>query len=162
MVKKTVLWILIIACAAAIFFFSSQKANDSDKVSSGFIVRIVKMIDINKRLSDSDVVKIAESMNSIVRVGAHFSIFGLLCFLVTLQFHQYDVVGGRLILYSVTTTFLYACSDELHQSFVPGRSSQLSDIITDTSGALCGALAAMIAIKVIRKIRLKRTSENNL
>lgn len=162
MVKKTVLWILIIACASAIFFFSSQRANDSDKVSSGFIVRIVKMLDINNRLSDSDVMKVADSMNSMVRVGAHFSIFGLLCFLVTLQFHQYGVVGGRLILYSMTATFLYACSDELHQTFVPGRSAQLSDIITDTFGALCGALSAMIAIHLIKKTRLKRTSENNL
>lgn len=162
MIKKTVLWILIIACASVIFFFSSQKANDSDKVSSGFIVRIVKILDINKRLSDSDVVKIADSMNSIVRVGAHFSIFGLLCFLVALQFNQYGIVRGRLILYSVTATFLYACSDELHQTFVPGRSAQLSDVITDTFGALCGALVAMIIMQAIKRIRLNRTSENNL
>lgn len=162
MIKKTVLWILIIACALTIFFLSSQKANDSDKVSSGFIVSIVKMIDIKNRLSDSEVMKIADSMNGIVRVGAHFSIFGLLCFLVTLQLNQYGVTGERLILYSVTATFLYACSDELHQTFVPGRSAQLSDIITDTFGALCGALVAMIIMQAIKRIRLNRTSENNL
>lgn len=35
---------------------------------------------------------------------------------------------------------LYACSDELHQYFVPGRSCKFFDVCVDSSGAFFGAL----------------------
>lgn len=35
---------------------------------------------------------------------------------------------------------LYACSDELHQYFVPGRSCRFFDVYVDSTGAFCGAL----------------------
>lgn len=35
---------------------------------------------------------------------------------------------------------LYACSDELHQYFVPGRSCRFFDVCVDSTGAFCGAL----------------------
>lgn len=35
---------------------------------------------------------------------------------------------------------LYACSDELHQYFVPGRSCRFFDVCVDSAGAFCGAL----------------------
>lgn len=35
---------------------------------------------------------------------------------------------------------LYACSDELHQYFVPGRSCKLFDVCVDSTGAFFGAL----------------------
>ena len=35
---------------------------------------------------------------------------------------------------------LYACSDELHQYFVPGRSCRFFDVCVDSTGAFFGAL----------------------
>jgi len=37
--------------------------------------------------------------------------------------------------------FLYACTDEFHQSFVPGRACLFRDVMIDTSG---GAFAMII------------------
>ncbi len=39
---------------------------------------------------------------------------------------------------------LYALSDEYHQSFVPGRSSRLTDVGIDTTGSLIGLLPVMV------------------
>jgi VanZ family protein len=44
------------------------------------------------------------------------------------------------ILFSV----LYACSDEWHQSFVPGRSSLVSDVFIDSAGILIASVLAWI------------------
>lgn len=47
---------------------------------------------------------------------------------------------GRLPLMAVGS--LYGASDEVHQSFVPGRSPDLLDWVADTLGAIGGVLAA--------------------
>jgi VanZ family protein len=39
---------------------------------------------------------------------------------------------------------LYACTDEFHQSFVPGRSPRLMDIGIDAIGTLVGLLPVLI------------------
>ena len=46
---------------------------------------------------------------------------------------------------AVAFCFLYACSDELHQSFVPGRAALFSDVLIDGAGYLLGpALTALL------------------
>ena len=42
----------------------------------------------------------------------------------------------RLFIYPAVLCFLYAISDELHQSFVPGRNCSIQDVLIDTIGIL--------------------------
>ena len=39
---------------------------------------------------------------------------------------------------SLALSFLYACSDEFHQTFVPGRGGSVRDVTIDTAGAWLG------------------------
>ena len=41
---------------------------------------------------------------------------------------------------SLLISMLYACTDEFHQHFVPGRSCEVRDVLIDTAGALIGIL----------------------
>lgn len=54
---------------------------------------------------------------------------------------------------SILFSFLYACTDEIHQIFVPGRSAQFRDVLIDTLGASFGTLIAYLIIKLITKIK---------
>ena len=54
---------------------------------------------------------------------------------------------------SILFSFLYACTDEIHQIFVPGRSAQFRDILIDTLGASFGATITYLAIKLFAKIK---------
>ena len=54
---------------------------------------------------------------------------------------------------SILFSFLYACTDELHQIFVPGRSAQFRDILIDTLGASFGATITYLTIKLFAKIK---------
>jgi VanZ family protein len=54
-------------------------------------------------------------------------------------------------LLTLVIVLLYACSDEFHQSFVPGRHPDLFDIVTD----LVGAAFALLAIN-LRRSRSRR------
>jgi VanZ family protein len=43
---------------------------------------------------------------------------------------------AKFALIALLMTFFYACLDEWHQSFVPGRSSSFTDVLVDTTGIL--------------------------
>lgn len=51
-----------------------------------------------------------------------------------------DWKKGYIYFGAVLFSMMYALSDEFHQSFVPGRSTSLSDLIADTLGATLGQL----------------------
>ena len=49
-------------------------------------------------------------------------------------------IGVRVGAMALGIAVAYAVSDELHQSFVPGRDASAYDVITDTIGALAGTM----------------------
>jgi len=150
-VKKIILWILVISCMGTIFFLSSQEATESSNLSKGFISSVIEFFDVRDILSESQVREISLTLNNIVRTGAHFTIYAVLGFLVALLLGEYKLHGKNQIVCSVLCSFLYACTDELHQHLVPGRSAQLIDLIVDTAGALFGALIAAMIVKIVSK-----------
>lgn len=52
--------------------------------------------------------------------------------------------------------FLYACSDEYHQTFVSGRSGELKDVMIDTTGVLIGAVIIAFIIPAMKQWRNKK------
>ena len=81
----------------------------------------------------------------IVRKLAHFTIYAMLGFNTFYMYKNYGVKHSAL--YALVTCILYACSDEWHQSFVSGRSPQITDICIDTCGALSLILLNMGLIR---------------
>jgi VanZ family protein len=75
----------------------------------------------------------------IVRKCAHFTLYAVLTFLV------FQCLRGtsrtRRAIWSVALAAAYACSDELHQAFVPGRGASVVDWVIDVAGAMCVAYA---------------------
>lgn len=159
MFKKIILWMLVISCMVTIFAFSSQEATESKKTSSKFITSVIRLLDVNKSLSHQEIENIAEKITTLVRKSAHFSIYALLGLLVALLFSQYGIVGKRQLLFAVLWVFLYACSDEFHQTFVEGRSGEVRDILIDTAGGFCGAGFIIMVVALIKRIH-KRRDEN--
>ena len=57
------------------------------------------------------------------------------------------------LLLAVALASLYGATDEFHQSFVPGRSTDVLDWVADTLGAALGAAAATAASLALRRPR---------
>ncbi len=86
---------------------------------------------------------------------AHAFVFGLLSFLTARAlFYQYRIPAWQknYIWLAILLTILYGISDEIHQYFVPGRSSEFYDVVADAIGACFGVMAFHF------RARLKRIS----
>jgi VanZ family protein len=83
--------------------------------------------------------------------AAVYAVFALLL-LRALAKGRLDGITWPRILTAVALTTLYGISDELHQRFVPGRSSDVLDVAADAVGA-CGVGAIAGVFRVVRRGR---------
>lgn len=134
--RKVINWILLIMWMTVIFTMSNQPANISDSQSEG-VIRILSSIGINANGIFGDLA------NFIVRKCAHFSEYMILAILffnvVRLYFNMKEI-----IISTIAFVFIYACSDEIHQLFVPGRESAFRDVLIDTLGGTTSVLIRVL------------------
>ena len=134
----------------AFIFFQSALPADLSSRESG------RVVDLFVRLFQGILPIDRETMVFIVRKGAHFA--------------EYTILGGFLVpaveermlpdqaqmpdpawrnrFISWLAGTLYAVTDEIHQSFVPGRSCELRDIGIDSCGVLAGVMIVSLAMRL--------------
>jgi VanZ family protein len=78
------------------------------------------------------------NLDHIIRKNAHGFMYMVLAILVSSAFFSYNKRGRNIIVYILFVCLFYAVTDEFHQSFVPGRTSLVSDILVDFTGAFVG------------------------
>lgn len=142
--------LLSVSLMAMIFFFSSQDAEQSKGLSNGLAAKLLKLFE-----KTSPAIARFFKTDENIRVLAHFFEYTCLGISYMLLFHELFIGTSRsvkrCVLLSSLAGLAYACSDEIHQIFVPGRSFQLSDIGMDLSGCIIGSAAAAVLIELIKK-----------
>ena len=91
----------------------------------------------------------AELIDYPVRKCAHMSEYAILTLLGFLTFSFLH--GRRRVLIPIGVTFIYACTDEIHQLFVPGRAGRFTDVAIDTAGGIIMLLFIALVTHVARK-----------
>jgi VanZ family protein len=134
--KRVILFILIIFMMVLIFKFSSSNGEDSTKQSMGLIGKTIGVIAeiINPDITEEEKLVLYEKYHVPVRKLAHISEYFILCLLVCMFLCTYNISYKKIIVYSFIFCFLYACSDEVHQLYVPGRSGNIKDVFIDSIG----------------------------
>src|SRR5574344_332346 len=141
---RYILMICIIVLCVKIFNFSSENGKKSS-VTSGKVAKVVvSIINRDKNLSEGEINLIAEEMQPQIRKTAHFLVYMLLGVLVMSCAGTFKNKWIMSFDISVLFVFLYACSDGLHQRFIPGRSGEFRDVCLDTVGALIGILIILL------------------
>jgi VanZ family protein len=104
-------------------------------------------------------------MHHYIRKCAHFTEYFILSLLL-LRGIRGENRGTRLAwaLMAIALVACYAALDEFHQSFVPGRTAAVGDVMIDTSGGIAAqAIAALVTLwGHIREERRKREGPGNL
>ena len=149
--KKVINIILIILWMGLIFVLSNDTAEESSKKSDGLIVRCVQDI-IKRDLSTKEKEKVLKYLVNPVRKSAHFFLYFVLGILIINLFKSFELFNYKTILLAILLCFLYACSDEIHQLFIKGRSCEVRDILIDTIGSLSGISVYYLFSKIsVRK-----------
>jgi VanZ family protein len=70
----------------------------------------------------------------------HMSVYFIFGWLLTRAFHfgKQEPISKKVIIISLLIGLFYGFSDELHQYFVPGRSSEFWDWLADSIGIILG------------------------
>lgn len=119
-------WIFAIAWMIIIFKFSNDPADISNE-KSGFVINLLGSLGIN--LNNY----FGELANFVVRKAGHFTEYFILYMLLYNAISE-KVSFKKCLILSLMITFLYASSDEFHQTFVPGREGRFRDVLIDTLG----------------------------
>lgn len=139
MLRKIIKLVLIVVWMGLIFSFSNDTGEVSTKKSDGIIIRTVETF-LARDLSNIEKEQWTKYLVVPVRKGAHFFVYLILGVLLVSLCQEFGEINKKMVLLSVFLTFLYACSDEIHQLLVPGRSGQISDVVLDTIGAFIGIM----------------------
>ena len=129
-------WLMVAAICIAIFWFSAQAAEESAE-ESGRLLEILSSI-FGAGLTDF-----------IIRKAAHMIEFAALGFFTANAF--FALWGNKNVLLPISAAFLYACTDEIHQYFVPGRACRLTDVFIDLAGIAIGALVTFAIYKIVNR-----------
>lgn len=147
---RYILLILTILWMAIIFAHSAKTADESTEASHRVGMWIGQMVVPGfEEWSSTKQMEFAARIDHPVRKTAHATEYAILGILVLLTLLAWKEDAQKNIRYPgwklswVIATF-YACTDEFHQLFVPGRSGQITDICIDSLGAFAGVMVVWL------------------
>ncbi|HAX72150.1 MAG TPA: teicoplanin resistance protein VanZ [Firmicutes bacterium] len=134
--NKKIKWLLVLIWMMVIFCFSQQSGQESSE-TSGLVESILNYF----TFIPSSIFGI--ELQVLIRKAAHFTEYFILYVLCFNLVKEYKPRAQSLYL-ALIIVFLYACSDEIHQAFIPGRACAFTDVLIDTAGGTLAMLILMI------------------
>lgn len=128
-------WLPAAAWYFLIWNFSAQTAAESSGTSGGVTNRALMWIYPSYRNMTPEARNaLIESLSFVVRKGAHMFLYFVLMGLLLLALRTLIQHSGCQAAAAAALCALLAGLDEYHQTFVPGRSGELRDVLVDLSG----------------------------
>ncbi|MFN3740309.1 MAG: VanZ family protein [Thermodesulfovibrionales bacterium] len=87
----------------------------------------------------------------------HLIEYAILGFIVSWSLREWGIRSYSVIAWSIAT--VYGLSDEIHQSFVPGREASLADFLSDFTGGFIGVRLQQMMYNITASISGK---DNNV
>ncbi len=151
MIRKLVKLLLVLFFMIIIFSFSSENGKDSTKHSDSIITVVVESV-FHRKLTTKEKEFYIDKLDYIVRKSAHCFIYFLFGISVISFLKEFVFLSWKYVFFSTVFILLYACSDEIHQLFISGRSGEVLDVFIDTVG---GFLGSSCYLKIYERRRIK-------
>lgn len=140
--NKIFKWILLIVWMAVIFIMSNQPGDVSSE-QSRLVVVIFEFLGL-------EISKYGDMATFLIRKTAHFTEYFIL-FLLAYRVACMYISEKKARIYVILFVFLYACTDEIHQAFIPDRAPAFRDVLIDTSGGVFASFLVYLIGKFKRK-----------
>lgn len=145
----TIVIVTIIWCCA-IFQFSAMNSDSSNSTSSGIVEHTIsKVLDATNEAGITDshpdpekLTKATKLLNAPLRKVVHATVYFVLALLL-LSLSRFTFGSKKYLLSCIITIllcFVFALTDEYHQTFVDGRTGQMLDVFIDIAGACVAVL----------------------
>ena len=152
-IVRTILFILLVWTFSIIFGFSNQNGEQSGGLSKKVTEIILVRSDKYNNLEESKKETVFHRTEKIIRKLAHFSIYTLVGFLLMALVSTFNNLQMRRKLgVSLIIGILYAIADEVHQSFIPGRSPLITDVFIDSLGIILGILIIILIMEIYKRM----------
>lgn len=149
-IGKWLLTILTVAWMAVIFAFSAQPAEESGKTSLSVGGTLVKIfVPDFEEWSGQEQAAYVEKINHPIRKMGHATEYAILGVCLMMTVCAWDITEKKAAAVSFMFGAVYACTDEFHQLFVPGRSAQVTDVLIDSAGVLAGVTVAFLIVLAV-------------
>lgn len=157
--------IICITIIGFIFYNSSQSGASSNDRSRGVMQKIIESDYISSSFHGVN----KDKLNKLFRKCAHVAEYCLLAFILSVVFKILKVNNGKYTIHILFTVLLVAVLDEFYQMYIPGRNSNVLDVLIDFSGGVIGviifsiiknialSLCKVLGMKGSKKIRSSRT-----
>lgn len=135
-ILRAILITLLILLFGVIFGFSNQNGEKSGSISRKITQAITKNISWIQELEEAEKEVVLKKIEKVVRKLAHFSLYTAIGIVAMSLMSTYELKQKNRALISFGIGFLYAASDEIHQSFIPGRGPAVTDVLIDSFGVI--------------------------
>ena len=153
-IKIIISWILVLVWMLVIFYYSNMnhiKSNDKSKNTINYIIETTEKIENNNSIKTNKQ-QIIEYLNYPIRKCAHITIYLVLSILIISAIKNTKSIKHPSII-TLIICFIYAITDEYHQTFIDGRTGQFIDVLIDTTGSMLG-------LTIYNKITQKNTKRD--
>ncbi|CDM69207.1 Hypothetical protein CM240_2049 [Clostridium bornimense] len=137
--------IICITIVGFIFYNSSQTGDSSNDRSRGVMQKIIESDYISSSFDGVN----KDKLNKLFRKCAHVAEYCLLAFVLGIVFQVLKVNNGKYIIHILFAILLIAVLDEFYQMYIPGRNSNVLDVLIDFSGGVIGITIFSIIKKII-------------
>lgn len=151
--KDWLTWVPAILIMILIFIYSSKPADISGQESmavTDYIYTVYENIS-GQTESTEERIENVSSLETVVRKGAHFTEYAMLAAAIAWPLRRRGLLGYSLLFATMGLTVFYVMTDEFHQTFVPGRSGEIRDVLIDSVGALTGYIIFIIIYQKVKK-----------
>lgn len=147
--KKRFLYMIpVIIWMIFIFYMSGKTGQESSGQSGKMSLFITNLLEKVRQDPAQEMQNLQDILELVIRKAAHMTEYAILFLLSYLAMVKISMSQSRFYNRSIAVliSLLYACSDEMHQLLVPGRSGRMIDVGIDMAGVLI-VLICMILSK---------------
>ncbi|MED9990025.1 MAG: VanZ family protein [Coprococcus sp.] len=147
--KKRFLYLIpVVIWMIFIFYMSGKTGQESSGQSGKISLFITNLLEKVRQDPAQEMQNLQDILELVIRKAAHMTEYAILFLLSYLAMVKISMSQSRFYNRSIAVliSLLYACSDEMHQLLVPGRSGRMIDVGIDMAGVLI-VLICMILSK---------------